>query len=135
MTGEFYSAKTNELFNMLIGFDPYFREKREFNKYPPYNIYEDDNKYRLELAVAGFSKKDIEVTAQNSTLKITAHKKNERKDEKPIVRGLGQRSFTRVFQLAPYVEVTDVKLKDGILTIWLEKILPDELKPKILKIE
>tara|TARA_R100000234_G_C4955609_1_gene159375 strand:- start:247 stop:654 length:408 start_codon:yes stop_codon:yes gene_type:complete len=134
MTGEFYSAKTNELFNMLIGFDPYFREKREFNKYPPYNIYEDGNKYRLELAVAGFSKKDIEITQQNSTLKIAAQKKNELKHLKPVVRGLGARSFSRVFQLAPYVEVTDIKLKDGILTIWLEKVLPEELKPKVLQI-
>ena len=134
MTNEFYKAKTTELLNMLIGFDPYFREKREFNNYPPYNIYEDGNKYQLEIAVAGFSKKDIEITHQNSTLRIAAQKKTERKHLKPVVRGLGARSFTRVFQLAPYVEVTDIKLKDGILTVWLEKVLPDELKPKILQI-
>ena len=124
----------NDLLNMLIGFDPYFRNTKGYDNYPPYNIYEDGDKYRLEIAVAGFSKKDLEVVAQNSTLKITARKDKDRNGSTPIVQGLGYRSFTRVFQLAPYVEVTDLKLKDGILTIWLERVLPEELQPKILKI-
>ena len=85
---------TNELLNMLIGFDSYFLNKETLTNYPPYNIYENDNKYRLELAVAGFSKKDIDVILQNSKLKITAKKKKET-DEKAIYRGLGSRAFTR----------------------------------------
>jgi HSP20 family molecular chaperone IbpA len=49
----------NDLLNMLIGFDPYFRNTKGYDNYPPYNIYEDGDKYRLEIAVAGFSKKDL----------------------------------------------------------------------------
>ena len=72
---------------------------------------------------------------KGNTHKITKKRKDKDKNgSTPIVQGLGYRSFTRVFQLAPYVEVTELKLKDGILTIWLERVLPEELQPKILKI-
>ena len=121
----------NDLLNMLIGFDTVMSGR---SNYPPYNIYQDEAKYTLELAVAGFSKEDLEVSIEKNKLLISAKKKVIEETRKYLTQNLGLRSFTRSFHLAPYIEVKDINLKDGILIINLEKVLPEELKPKVLPI-
>ena len=121
----------NDLLNMLIGFDTVMSGR---SNYPPYNIYQDEAKYTLELAVAGFSKEDLEVSVDKNRLTIYAKKNNIEEKRNYLTNTLGLRPFTRSFHLGPYIEVESVNLKDGILKIDLEKVIPEELKPKVLPI-
>ena len=121
----------NDLLKMLIGFDTVMSGR---SNYPPYNIYQDEAKYTLELAVAGFSKEDLEVSVEKNRLTISAKKNYIEEKRNYLTNTLGLRSFTRSFHLGPYIEVESVNLKDGILKIDLEKVIPEELKPKVLPI-
>ena len=109
------------------------------NHYPPYNIRKiNDTDYVIELAVAGFGKKDIEVKSVENRLSIKSVDKKEEvldKDEKIIHQGISKRSFTRSFTIADDVIVKGADLKDGLLSVSLEKIIPDEKKPKVFTIK
>ena len=130
-----------------VGFDNLFDDfdrmlsfnSASINHYPPYNIRKiNDTDYVIELAVAGFGKKDIEVKSQENTLTIKSKDKKEEvldKDEDILHRGISQRSFTRSFTVADDVVVKGADLKDGLLSVKLERIIPDEKKPKIIDIK
>ena len=130
-----------------VGFDNLFDDfdrmlsfnSASINHYPPYNIRKvNDTDYVIELAIAGFGKKDIEVKSQENTLTIKSKDKKEEvsdKDENILHRGISQRSFTRSFTVAEDVVVKGADLKDGLLSVKLERIIPDEKKPKIIDIK
>ena len=130
-----------------VGFDNLFDDfdkmlsfnSASINHYPPYNIRKvNDTDYVIELAVAGFGKKDIEVKSQENTLTIKSTDKKDEvldKDESVLHRGISQRSFTRSFTVAEDVVVKGADLKDGLLSVKLERIIPDEKKPKIIDIK
>ena len=130
-----------------VGFDNLFDDfdrmlsfnSASINHYPPYNIRKvNDTDYVIELAVAGFGKKDIEVKSQENTLTIKSKDKKEEvldKDESVLHRGISQRSFKRSFTVAEDVVVKGADLKDGLLSVKLERIIPDEKKPKIIDIK
>ena len=109
--------------------------------YPPYNIRQTDNfNYIIELALAGFNKKDIEVTYADNTLTIKSNydytsSKSKEKTKELTHKGISQRAFTRSFCLADDVVVNGAELVNGMLTIQLEKIVPEEKKPKTIKIK
>jgi len=106
------------------------------NNYPPYNIVETgENTYEIQLAVAGFSQGEIEVSVKEGELVITGEK-NEPVDPAHIYRhhGISARKFVRTFSLAEHVEVSDAMAKDGILTVYLERIVPESAKPKTIAI-
>jgi len=86
------------------------------------------------MALAGFGKKDIEVEVADNVLKIKSVKENEH-DTKNVYKGISYRKFTREFTIADDIEVKDAKLEDGLLTILLERIIPEEKKPKLIKIK
>jgi molecular chaperone IbpA len=104
--------------------------------YPPYNIRKiDELKYSVDLAIAGFGKKDIEITYADNVLTIKS-KKKESNDEKNILhQGISGRSFKRTFALADDIIVTDAIVKDGLLSIELEKIVPESKKSKVIEIK
>ena len=130
-----------------VGFDNLFDDfdrmlsfnSASINHYPPYNIRKvNDTDYVIELAVAGFGKKDIEVKSVENTLTIKSKDKKEEvldKDEDILHRGISSRSFTRSFTVAEDVVVKGADLKDGLLSVKLERIIPDEKKPKIIDIK
>jgi molecular chaperone IbpA len=130
-----------------IGFDNLFNDfdrmlsfnSASINHYPPYNIRKlNDTDYIIELAVAGFGKKDIEVKSVENTLTIKSVDKKQEvldKDESVLHQGISKRSFTRSFTIADDVVVKGADLKDGLLSVNLEKIIPDEKKPKIINIK
>ena len=130
-----------------VGFDNLFDDfdrmlsfnSASINHYPPYNIRKiNDTDYVIELAVAGFGKKDIEVKSQENTLTIKSKDKKEEvldKDEDILHRGISQRSFTRSFTVAEDVVVKGADLKDGLLSVKLERIIPEEKKPKFIDIK
>ena len=103
--------------------------------YPPYNIITDgEDKYTIELACAGFTADDVHITVENGQLKVEGAKENN--DEREFIhQGIGFRRFIRVFDLADYVEVNSAAFENGILTIELERIVPEQLKPKTIAIE
>jgi len=103
--------------------------------YPPYNIIEvSENKYKIEVAIAGFAEDDIKVSSQNGRLVIEGHKiVDETADF--LHNGISSKDFERSFQLADYVEVQSAEVKNGILSVCLERIVPDALKPKEIKVK
>ena len=121
-----------------IGFDRYFEDLERMSNitqtnYPPYNVVkEDDEHFSVELAVAGFSKKDVSITKEKNVLVIECKVEDESKDF--VHKGLASRAFKRSFTLADDVEISGASLKDGILVVSLERVIPEEDKPVSIKI-
>jgi len=127
----------------LLGFDNFFTDfENRFgsqvnNNYPPYNILKrDENSYEIQIAVTGFDKGDITVEIDQNQLIVKGERTDlETAETVYIHRGLASRNFTRSWTLAEYVEVGEGRIKNGVLTIELKRIVPDTLKPRILKIK
>ena len=121
-----------------IGFDRYFEDIERLShhtqtNYPPYNIVKaDDENFCIELAVAGFSKEDIEISREKNVLMIEGKVDEDSKDF--VHKGLASRAFKRSFNLADLVEVTGADMKDGILHVKLVKVIPEEDKPVVIEI-
>jgi molecular chaperone IbpA len=128
-------------FPSTVGFDRIFdaleRVSTEKVSYPPHNIVKhakEKNKYLVELAVAGFSQDEIEIDIVKGTLTITG-KKDELSDKRYFLhRGIATRSFKKSFQVAETVQVNGAVLSDGILTVELENVIPEEELPKRIPI-
>jgi molecular chaperone IbpA len=103
--------------------------------YPPYNIeVQDENRYAVTLAVAGFSREELDIRIEKGVLTVKGTKAAN--DEgKYLYQGIANRAFERKFNLADYVEVTDASLTDGLLTISLVKEVPEAMKPKTIEIK
>jgi molecular chaperone IbpA len=105
--------------------------------YPPYNILKTgDNTYKIEVAVAGFTQGEVTITVNEGNLIITGEKDGTELSEGVSYeyQGISARRFLRTFTLADYVEVTDATSKDGILTVTLERQIPEAMKPKTIAI-
>ena len=103
--------------------------------YPPYDILKlDEDTYRISLAIAGFTKEDIDVSIDNGTLNIKGEIV-EVVDAEVVHKGIAGRKFIRSFALGEYMEVTGADMKDGMLHINVERIVPEEKKPKSIKIK
>lgn len=133
---------TNALNRALLGFDTLFNDvEQRFgnqvnNNYPPYNVLKhDENTYEIQVAVTGFDKKEITVEIdQNQLIVKGEHSGEEDTITQYLHRGLATRNFTRSWTLAEHMEVGDGKIKNGILTIELKRVVPEALKPRVLKI-
>ena len=126
-----------------IGYDKMFDRLELFNTalskavpgYPPYNIKKTEkNFYVLELAVAGFSKEDIDIELTDGSLTVSASAKTSDSKEEFLHKGIADRSFKRKFELADNVEIRNADLVNGMLKISLEYIVPDNKKPKKIEI-
>lgn len=113
-----------------VGFDKMFADLQKVAKnvpsYPPYNIKQvKENKYVIEMAVAGFAKSDIEITLEGDTLVVKGATEDEKptEDESFIWKGIANRNFNRTFKLADKIEIKDAELVNGMLKIWLENIV------------
>jgi len=103
--------------------------------YPPYDLVKvDDDTFKLSLAVAGFAKSDIDVSVDNGTL-IIKGETAENSEAEVVHKGIAARKFTRTFALGEYMEVVGAEMKDGMLHINIERIVPEEKKPKSIKIK
>jgi molecular chaperone IbpA len=128
-----------------IGFDNIFDELMRVNQqqantnYPPYNIVKhDEDRFAIEVAVAGFREGDINITVEKNVLTVKGEQLQDldelTKDVEYLHRGISARSFIRNFTLADYVEVVSAKAENGILKIELERQVPEEQKPKTIAI-
>ena len=103
--------------------------------YPPYNIETvGENAYRIEIAVAGFKPEELAIEFRENTLTVQGKKAANDEARRYLHRGLAERNFERRFQLADYVVVTGAALSDGVLSIDLERQLPEALKPRRIEI-
>jgi molecular chaperone IbpA len=105
--------------------------------YPPFNLKKtDENKYLIEMAVAGFGKHDIEITLEENKLIIKGNSNSDtaKNDNEYLHMGIANRAFTRQFTLADNVEINNAEMLNGILKIWLEHIIPESKKPKKIEI-
>ena len=134
---------TNALNRALLGFDTLFSDfERRFanqinNNYPPYNILKTgENTYQLEVAVTGFSKSEITVEVDQDMLIIKGERNRDNDPEHQYLHhGLANRDFNRTWPLAEHIEVGEVIIKNGVLSINLERIVPESLKPRVLTIK
>lgn len=104
--------------------------------YPPFDVARTgEDSYCITLAVAGFSPDEIDITAQQNQLVITGEKAERDEDGVEVIhRGIAMRAFERRFQLADYVEVKDASYENGMLTVWLERVVPEAMKPRKIEI-
>jgi molecular chaperone IbpA len=135
-----------KMLGFSVGFDGLFNRLNTMDTaqsgYPPYNIRKiNDLQYVVELALAGFSKSDIEVEVTEGTLTIrstTAKDDGADNDENNEIgfvhRGIAKRTFSRAFQLSDDIIVKDADLQDGMLIVNLERVIPDEKKPRLIPI-
>ena len=131
-----------DLFNdpFFIGFNRELSRLNNAHKtnsqsYPPYDLLKlDEDTFRLSVAVAGFTKDDIDVSVDNGTL-IIKGEITEVTDAEIVHKGIAGRKFTRSFALGEYMEVTGAEMKDGMLHIHVDRIIPEEKKPKTIKIK
>jgi len=124
-----------------VGFDRLFdllennARANQGDNYPPFNIERrGDDQYRITLAVAGFKSEDIDITAQQNLLIVTGRKGEEQETGEFLYVGIAQRGFERRFELADFVLVKDAKLADGLLSIDLQREVPEAMKPKKIAI-
>ena len=128
--------------NLTVGFDSIFDQlsslsQFEIPKYPPYNIKKvDDNKYQLEMALAGFAKSDLEVEVKDNTLTVTGNSADDTENTNSFVyKGIAQRAFTRQWALIDYLKVFNANFKDGVLVVDMELNLPEEKKSKKIEVK
>jgi len=136
----------NSLRPFSVGFDSIFEEfdrllestERYNSNYPPYNIRKlSDNDYKIEVALAGYSKNDIELELRDNTLTIRNQTKEKVINDESngvIHKGISTRQFERSFTISEDIKVKNAELKNGLLNIDLERIIPDEKKPRLIDI-
>ena len=132
------TAQLANLSRALVGFDRYFNNQfaNVNGNYPPHNIVKyNDTNYGIEVAVAGFSKEEITVEVDQDQLYITGKKASVSEGVEYLHRGLAARDFEQQFTLAEYMEVRGAEVKDGMLKIEIERIIPEALKPRQIKIK
>lgn len=143
-----YADLINKVSKNIIGADNLFSAMMQTTEamtkaastYPPYNIKKvEDNKYVIELAVAGFSKQDITLTLEDDKLVIDGQTTldtaiGDAVNQTFLYKGISERPFKRVFTLADNVEIKNAEMINGLLKIWLEQIVPEHKKPKKIDI-
>ena len=135
MTGTFAYPR-----NAFLGFDHIFDQLENIHKhskdtYPPHNVVkEEELNYSLELAVAGFKEEHIDIEVKDHVLTITGDRPQRRDQTKYVHKGISARNWKKSFRLSEYTEVTGADLTDGILTVNLEVILPEEKRPRKITI-
>ena len=132
----------NQLTPYAVGFDRMFDNLSRYvdnnatsTGFPPYNIRkEGDYNYVIEMALAGFGKKDIEVEVADGTLSVRSVKENS-EDDSTVYRGISSRRFERKFTMADDIVVNSAKLENGMLSLELERIVPEEKKPRLISVK
>jgi molecular chaperone IbpA len=132
------------LTHTTLGFERFFDDVEKLlasdvakvsTSFPPHNIIKlDESRYVVELAVAGFSKDEIDITVEDGSLIVKGEKKDKDTEVTYLHRGIGTRSFTKTLTVADTIEVKGAEFKDGILRIGLENIIPEHKKPRKVEI-
>ena len=131
------------LLRSSVGFDVFdnifdsvfnLNESNTNTSYPPYNILKSDNNYTISLAIAGFSKDELDVSLQENELVVKGVAGDQDDNVEFLHRGIAGRNFERKFRLADTIKVSDASYEDGLLNIYLEREIPDHQKPRKIEI-
>ena len=120
----------------FLGFDRLMRDMENFNnipKYPPHNIIREDGKFKIEMALAGFAKEDVSIEIKNKTLKVVGEPLQKTKDY--VFKGISSKGFEKSFVLGEHIKVIDADMINGLLSISLEEIIPEENRPLTIEIK
>lgn len=137
-----FSDISKDFEKFFVGFDDQFEKMHQLHQdltknipnYPPYNIRKTgENTYTIELAVAGFGQNEIDIELSDGKLIVRGNVKNEDQDNF-LFRGIASRAFTRTFALNDHIEVRDAELFNGMLRIVLDRLIPEEKKPKKIEV-
>ena len=139
MNDVFKTQLTTDMFNRMLGMNNLVAALNnisyEDNKYPPHNVYKDGANYVVEIALAGWEEDDISVIVENLELTIKGEKQDSDRTARHMAyKGISTKNFSKKFVLAPHYVVTDATFKNGLLTIEVKHFLPEELKPREIKI-
>ena len=139
MNDVFKTQLTTDMFNRMLGMNNLVAVLNnisyEDNKYPPHNVYKDGDNYVVEIALAGWEEDDISVIVENLELTIKGEKQDSDRTARHMAyKGISTKNFSKKFVLAPHYVVTDATFKNGLLTIEVKHLLPEELKPREIKI-
>jgi len=123
-----------------VGYDRLFQAMsdapRSEQGYPPHNfIKESDEEFRIELALAGFSKEDVEVVQKEQKLTISGNNSEKENQENILHKGIAARAFTKTFYLAETIEVTEALFENGMVIIKLRQNIPEDKKPKLIELK
>ena len=135
MTGSFAYPR-----NAFLGFDHIFDQLENIHQhskdtYPPHNVVKDEEmKYTLEMAVAGFKQEHIDIEVKDHILTVSGNRPQRREPSSYVHKGISARNWKKSFRLSEYTEVTGADLVDGILTVQLEVVLPEEKLPRKITI-
>ena len=129
---------------LYVGFDDQFNKMAKIHddltkaipNYPPYNIKKTgDNTYVIEVAVAGFARQDIEIELADGKMIIKGNVNSAEAEDNFLFKGIANRAFTRTFALDDHIEVQDAAMLNGMLKIFLERIIPEHKKPKKIEVK
>jgi molecular chaperone IbpA len=141
----FHLTPFGETFDrFFVGFDDQFNRLAKMHdeltkgvpNYPPYNIRKTgDNTYVVEMAVAGFGKQDIEIELTDNKMIVKGNASSDEPENNFLWKGIASRNFTRTFALEDQIEVKDAELLNGMLRVFLERIIPEHKKPKKVEVK
>jgi molecular chaperone IbpA len=145
LLANFHDDFYRSLNRFSVGLEPTFRRLLDFdrdaaytNSYPPYNIRQlDETNFQIDIALAGFKPEEISVQLQNQELTVQGIIDSEQSDESRnyLYKSIAGRSFIRRFKLGDFVEVKNAKLENSLLTVDLQRYIPEAAKPKEIKVE
>jgi molecular chaperone IbpA len=137
-----FSFISKDFDKFFVGFDDHYNRMAKMHdeiaknipNYPPYNIRKvEENKYVIELAVAGFAKSDIEITLEDNKVIVKGNAKDD--GDNFLWKGIANRAFTRIFAIDDQIEIKDAALLNGMLKIALERIIPEHKKPRKIEVK
>lgn len=136
------SLDLNKITPYAVGFDSiiadmfqYAQNNKASSGYPPYNIRKEGNKFQIEIALAGVRKEDLEISTEDGKLTISHNPEELEMPGEYLHRGIAQRKFNRIWTLADNVVVNGAQMENGMLYIELERIVPEEMKPRTINID
>ena len=133
-------AEFDPFLKRTIGFDSLFRTLDSMtdstqDNYPPYNIVKNDNYYKIEVSVSGFSEEELSVVHENYVLTISGSKDSKDEEYEYLHKGIASRDFVKKFTLSKDLVVVDAAINDGLLVVTLELVVPEEEKPRVIDIK
>lgn len=144
MTLTMFPAQLKDIDKFFVGFDDHFNRiakmhddlTKNIPNYPPYNIKKTgDSTYVIEMAVAGFAKQDIEIELADGKMVVKGNVRDDADADSFLFKGIAARNFTRTFALEDQVEVKDAEMLNGMLKVFLERIIPEHKKPKKIEVK
>jgi molecular chaperone IbpA len=115
-------------------FDSVFNLNESSTAYPPYNIIKSENNYTITMAIAGFTRDEVDISVEENELTIKGISNNSDEKIEFLYKGIAARNFERKFQLADTIKVVDASYENGLLNIFLEREIPEHQKPRKIEI-